>query len=235
MIKVAVADGVATLTLNRPEKLNALSTALEEELLHSLQSRVVKESRAVVLAGGPRAFSAGADTSELQKMTPAAIDGYYRGSGRLYEFVADMPQPTVAALSGYCLGAGLELALAADLRVGDETCVLGLPEVALGIVPSSGGLYRMVRAVGPARTRDVVLRGRRLDAQEANQWGLLTELVPAGQQLSRAIEIAYELGNQPARALSAAKLVISAATEASREAVLLLERLAYTGLNQPEP
>jgi enoyl-CoA hydratase/carnithine racemase len=229
-VEVSRHGDVAVLTLRREAKLNALSTHMESRLLDAVRS--VKDSRAVVITGGDKVFSAGADTSELREMTPEAIAEYYRGSGAVYEAVAALPQPTIAAISGYCLGGGFELALAADLRVADETAVFGLPEVGIGILPSSGGITRLVRAVGPARTRDLVLRCRRMSVPEALSWGLVTESTPAGSQLSTALEIAGELAAQPPLAVSLAKQVITAAVESSRETGLLLEQLAYATLNR---
>lgn len=227
-------DDVAVLTLDRPAKLNALSTGLEQALLDALGSDEVRTSRAVVLAGAGRAFSAGADVTEIRELGPVEIAAYYRGPGRVYEAVAALPQPTVAAIHGYCLGGGLELALAADLRVADDTAVFGLPEVGLGIVPSSGGLARLVRVVGPAKTRELVLLGGRFDAAAADRLGLLVEVVPAGGALDRALAIAAVAAAQPALAVTVAKQVIDAAAESSHAAALLLERLAYGMLNQVE-
>ncbi|MEB4616541.1 enoyl-CoA hydratase/isomerase family protein, partial [Leucobacter sp. M11] len=130
---------IALLRLNRPRKRNALSTGLEQEIRQALRSPAVRAARAIVLTGDERAFSAGADLGELRSMTPAAIAEYYRASGRVYAEVAALPQPTVAAISGYCLGGGLELALACDSRIAADTARLGFPEIALGILPSSGG------------------------------------------------------------------------------------------------
>ncbi|WP_413098729.1 enoyl-CoA hydratase/isomerase family protein [Streptomyces sp. Inha503] len=222
---------IAVLTLRREQKLNALSTHMESALLDALRGPQVRTSRAVVVTGVPRAFSSGADTGELREMTPEAIAEYYRSSGAVYEAFAALPQPTVAALSGYCLGGGLELALAADIRVADPDTVFGLPEVGIGILPSSGGVTRLVREVGPARTRDLVLRGRRFGAQEAYAWGLIGEIAE-GAVREKAVEIATELAGQPRFAVSVAKQVITAATEAPREAALLLEQLAYAALNR---
>jgi enoyl-CoA hydratase/carnithine racemase len=229
-VEVTRHGDVAVLTLRREAKLNALSTHLESRLLDAV--RGVGDSKAVVITGGDKVFSAGADTSELGAMTPAAIAAYYRESGAVYEAVAALPQPTVAAVAGYCLGGGFELALAADLRVADATAVFGLPEVGLGILPSSGGVTRLVRAIGPARTRDLVLRGRRMAVAEARSWGLVTENVPAGEHLAAALEIAKHLAGQPPLAVAVAKQVITAATDASRETALLLEQLAYATLNR---
>ncbi|MEU8876221.1 enoyl-CoA hydratase/isomerase family protein [Streptomyces javensis] len=223
---------IAVLTLRRERKLNALSTHMESVLLDALRGPRVRTSRAVVVTGVPRAFSAGADTGELREMTPEAIADYYRSSGAVYEAFAALPQPTVAALSGYCLGGGLELALAADIRVADPDTVFGLPEVGIGIVPSSGGVTRLVREVGPARTRDLVLRGRRFGAREAYDWGLIGEIAGGGTVREKAVEIAVELAGQPRLAVSVAKQVITAAADAPREAALLLEQLAYAALNR---
>ena len=231
-VEVARHGEVAVLTLRREAKLNALSTHLESRLLDAVRSDAVQGSRAVVITGGDKVFSAGADTGELREMTPEAIAEYYRSSGAVYETVAALPQPTVAAIAGYCLGGGFELALAADLRVADETAVFGLPEVGLGILPSSGGITRLVRAVGPARTRDLVLRGRRMSTVEAHSWGLLTEAVRPGEHLTTALTIAAELAGQPPLAVALAKQVITAATDAPRETALLLEQLAYATLNR---
>ncbi|SED64319.1 enoyl-CoA hydratase/isomerase family protein [Streptomyces melanosporofaciens] len=223
---------IAVLTLRRERKLNALSTHLESVLLDALRSQEVRTSRAVIVTGVPRAFSAGADTGELREMTPERIAEYYHSSGAVYETFAALSQPTVAALSGYCIGGGLELALAADIRVADPDTVFGLPEVGIGILPSSGGVTRLVREVGPARTRDLVLRGRRFEAPEAYAWGLIGEIAEGGGARQKAVEIATELAAQPRLAVSVAKQVITAATDAPREAALLLEQLAYAALNR---
>jgi enoyl-CoA hydratase/carnithine racemase len=231
-VEVRREGDVAVVTLAREAKLNALSTHLESELFTALGSGEVRQSRAVVITGGHTVFSAGADTTELPAMTPEAIDAYYRGSGAVYEAVAALPQPTVAAIAGYCLGGGFELALAADLRIADPTAVVGLPEVGLGILPGSGGVHRLVRAAGPALARDLILRSRRMDAREAFQRGLVTELTGEGDHVARAVVIAGELAAQPALAVATAKQVINAAAESSRESALLLERLAYAALNR---
>ncbi|MDI3386287.1 enoyl-CoA hydratase/isomerase family protein [Streptomyces sp. B-S-A8] len=224
---------IALLTLDRPRKLNALSTHMEAALLDALRSSDVTECRAVVVTGTERAFSAGADTGELRDMTPQAIAAYYRGSGAVYEEFAALPQPTVAAISGYCMGGGLELALAADFRIAAPGAVFALPEVGLGILPGSGGIARLVREVGPARTRDLVLRGRRFDAQEAYAWGLLTEVAEGpGAVTERALALAAELTAHTPLTLALAKQVVDAAADAPKETALLLEHLAYAALNR---
>ncbi|MGH3036264.1 MAG: enoyl-CoA hydratase/isomerase family protein [Gaiellaceae bacterium] len=225
---------VCVLTLDRPDKLNALSTAVERELLEALGGEEVGGSRCVVLAGAGRAFSAGADLTEVSRDDPAGIAAYYRDTGDVYERFAALPQPTIAALHGYCLGGGLELALAADFRVADETAVLGLPEVALGIVPSSGGLHRLVRIVGPARAKEAMLLRERLGAREALALGLVTEVVAEGAALERALELAGGIASLPPLAVSVAKQAADILAESSREAGVAVERLAYGMLAQTD-
>lgn len=232
LVKLHDRGGVVVVQLDRPAKLNALSTVLEQELLDVVRSPAVQDAAAVVFAGGPRAFSAGADTSELPEMTPERIAAYYRGSGSLYEAVARLSQPTVAAISGYCLGAGFELALACDLRVADTTATFGLPEVSLGILPSSGGLTRLVRAVGPAVAREIVLLGERFGADEARRLRLVLEVVGEGEALESACERAAHLAKQPPLAVAWTKAAIDAAAESSASTSLLVEQLAYAALNR---
>jgi len=230
-VELARHGDVAVLTLRREHKLNALSMTLEAALLNALATPEVRSSRAVILTGAGRAFSSGADVTEVRELDADAITAYYRGSGRVYEAVAALPQATVSAIHGYCLGAGLELALATDLRIADETAVFALPEVALGIVPSSGGLTRLVRMLGTARTRELVLLGGRIDAAEAGRLGLVTEVTPAGLAVERARELAEQLAGKPQLALAVAKQAIDAVAESSTAAALLVERLAYGMLN----
>ena len=234
LLDVARREAVCVLTLRREEKLNAISTGLERELLDALAGDDVRESRCVVFAGGARAFSAGADLVEPRDESPEGIAAYYGGTGDVYERVAALPQPTVSAIAGWCLGAGLELALATDFRVADAGSVFGLPEVELGIVPSSGGTQRLVRLLGPARAKELILLRPRVEADEALRLGLVTEVVPEGAALSRALELAERIVSLPPLAASYAKQAADALAEASRETCILVERLAYAALAQTE-
>ncbi len=223
---------VCVVMLRRPEKLNALSYALEDALAAVLTLEELRTSRAVVIAGEGRAFSAGADVTEFREATPESILAYYRATGAVYEQFASLPQPTIAAIHGWCVGGGLELSLAADFRVAEESARFKLPEVAIGIIPSSGGTHRLVRLLGTARAKELVLLRERVDAAEAFRIGLVTEVVPEGSALDRAIELAAGLAQLPALALSLAKEAIDAMAESSRDAGLLIERVAYAALAQ---
>jgi enoyl-CoA hydratase/carnithine racemase len=225
---------VCVLTLRREAKLNALSTALEGALDDALASAAVRDAGAVVITGAGRAFSAGADVTELRDRTPADIAAYYATTGGVYERLAALPQPTLSAIAGYCLGGGLELALATDFRIADETAVFGFPEVGIGILPSSGGTARVTRLLGAARAKELMLLRDRVDARTALAHGLVTEVVPAGEALDRALAHAHKLAELPRLAASTTKRAIEAASESPHSTALQLERLAYAMLAQTE-
>jgi enoyl-CoA hydratase/carnithine racemase len=234
LVQIRREGAVAVLTLNRPDKLNALSSAVEQGLDAAISSEEVTSSSTVVISGAGRAFSAGADVREMREQSVSSILGYYRTTGTVYERVASLRQPTIAAIHGYCLGGGFELALACDFRVADAAAVFGLPEVAIGILPSSGGLTRLVRTVGPARAKELMLLRDRFDAEEALRYGLVTAIVSEGSAEARAIEMGSELSQLPPLAVEVAKRAADAVADSSREASLLIERLAYAALSQTE-
>jgi enoyl-CoA hydratase/carnithine racemase len=234
LVETRAEGAISVVTLQRPEKLNALSAELERELARTLDSQEIRESRAVVLAGGGRAFSAGADVTEFRDHDPAAILAYYRDSGAVYERLAALPLPTVTAIHGYCLGGGLELALACDFRVAEESAVFGFPEIELGILPSSGGTHRLVRMLGPARAKELILLRERFSAQEALAFGVVNEVVADGVVLPRALELAERLAALPRQAVSTTKRVIDLMPDTSSEAALSLEALAWGLLAQTE-
>ncbi len=232
LVEVRREGPAAVIALRREQKLNALSSALEQAIGDALDHPDVLASACVIFTGGPRAFSAGADVGELRDLDPAAILAYYRTTGGVYERVARLPQPTVSAIAGHCLGGGLELALATDFRIAETTASFGLPEVGIGIIPSSGGTHRLVRLVGTARAKELVLLGERFGAEDALRLGLVTEVAGEGAGLDRALALAERLAALPPVALAVAKQVIDAMPDASYDAGLALERLAYGMLAQ---
>ncbi len=234
LVSVRREGSACVLVLDREEKLNALSRALEAELLAVLGSAEVRDSRCMIVTGAGRAFSAGADVTEVSREDPAGIEAYYRSTGDVYERIASLPQPTFSAIHGYCLGGGLELALGTDFRVADESAVFGLPEVELGILPSSGGTHRLVRIVGPARAKELMLLRPRFDAAEALRLGVVMEVVARGTALERALELAERIATLPALAVSVAKQAADLMPESSRQAGVAFERLAYGMLAQTE-
>jgi enoyl-CoA hydratase/carnithine racemase len=232
LVEVRREGSAAVVALGRERKLNALSSALEQAIGDALDGEDVRASACVVFTGGPRAFSAGADIDELRDLDPAAILAYYRATGGVYERIARLPQPTVSAIAGHCLGGGFELALATDFRIAEPSASFALPEVGIGILPSSGGTHRLVRLVGTARAKELVLLGERFGADAALRLGLVTELAAEGAGLERALALAERLGALPAVAVAVAKQVIDAMPDASYDAGLALERLGYGMLAQ---
>jgi enoyl-CoA hydratase/carnithine racemase len=234
LVAVEAVDSACVIRLQREAKLNAISTEMEQGLCDALQRPEVRSAAAVIFSGGPRVFSAGADLHEVWDPAPEAITEWYRDTGNFAERVADLSVPTFSAISGYCLGGGLELALATDFRIAEAGAMFGLPEVALGILPSWGGTHRLVRLLGVARAKELILLRERVDAEEALRLGLLTEVVPAGAALERTLELAKRIASLPRLAVSLTREVIDVMPEASRGAGLALERLAYGMLAQTE-
>ncbi len=217
--------GVATITLDVPEKMNRVSMLAREQLAAAFGELGADEAvRAVVLAGaGDQAFTAGGDIAAFLEHDPERLS-------RLAWNVAAperCPKPVVARIRGYCLGVGLELALACDFRVAAEDAQLGLPEVGLGMIPGSGGTQRLARLAGLGRAKDVVMRRKRISAGEALAWGLVSEVVPAGE-LDRAVDgVLADLAELSPLALSMAKRVLNHAYDGPLPLGLELEGLAY--------
>jgi enoyl-CoA hydratase/carnithine racemase len=230
LLRLETRGRACIVTLRRPAKLNAISNAMERELCDAIASDELRAASVVVFTGGPDVFSAGADVTEMRGQDLAAIVDYYRGTGDFAERIADLPQPTLSAISGWCLGGGLELALATDFRIAAPGAVFGLPEVEIGIVPSSGGTYRLVSLLGPAIAKELILLRDRIDAAEALRLGLVTEL--ADDPLKRSLELGERLASLPPLAVQLNKGVVDRMAEASRGAGLALERLAYGLLAQ---
>ena len=234
VVSVQRVEHAAIVRLTRPAKLNAISDQMERELCDAVASPEVRQAPCVVFTGGTDVFSAGADLNEWRDYTPAEIMASYRATGDFAERVADLPVPTLSAISGWCVGGGLELALATDFRIAEPSARFRLPEVALGILPSWGGTQRLVRLLGPARAKEVILLRQQADADEALRLGLVTEVVGEGDCLDSCLELAERLSGLPRLAVSVTRQVIDALPETSRSAGLALERIAYGMLAQTE-
>lgn len=171
------ADGVATLTLDRPHKLNALSLELLDRLEASLKEVEGSKARVLVLrTAGDRAFCVGADIGQFSGFTPVQMwKTWIKEGHRIFRLLANLSQPTIAVIDGPALGGGLELALACDFRVAATSAKLGLPEVGIGTIPGWGGTERLTKLVGEARAKQLILAGRQITADTALAWGLVTE------------------------------------------------------------
>jgi enoyl-CoA hydratase len=219
-------DGaIAVVLLNRPEQLNALSDELMDDLVRTLEELDRDESvRAIVLGGNDRAFAAGADIGELAQVS--AIELYYQRRIERWDAIRGLWTPLVAAVSGYCLGGGCELAMSCDLIVASESAQFGQPETGLGIIPGAGGTQRLTRAVGKAVAMDVILSGRRLNANEALQAGLVARVVAKEAWLDEAKRVARHIAEKGPVATRLAKESVDRAYETTLGAGLEAERRA---------
>ncbi|MFB6108089.1 MAG: enoyl-CoA hydratase/isomerase family protein [Haloplanus sp.] len=230
-VTLDIEAGVATLTVDRPEALNAMNTETLGELEEALDEAEDDEARVLVLTGaGDDAFIAGADIAYMQDLsTPEALAYAERGQGivrRLREF----PGVTIAAINGYAFGGGCEFALACDLRVASERAVIGQTEIDLGIIPGWGGTQLLQRLVSDEVARRLVFFGERLDAQDAHEHGLVGEVVAHDELDDHVAEMAAELAAKPRHALYAAKEALNVYHEGGGEAALAFERRAWSGL-----
>jgi enoyl-CoA hydratase len=219
-------DRIAVLTLDGPDRLNAIGQSTLSELVASLDAvRPDDEVGAVVVAGAGKAFSAGADLGEIGGLDgPDAFAAHIRSFTSAYAVLESCPKPTIAAIDGVALGGGLELALACDLRIGSSTARLGLPEIKLGLLPGAGGTQRITRLLPVGVAKHLLLTGEPLDAADAHRLGLLNDVVEAGAALAAAEAIACRLSQLPPLALAAAKELVAAGTELSLDAAIVLER-----------
>ena len=223
------ADGIAEITLNRPEAMNSISSAMAAELARACaELAAAPEVRVVVFgAAGERAFCAGADLKERAGMTDADIMRQRPVIRALFGALLALPQPAIAAVHGFALGGGCELALSCDLVVADDTATFGLPEVTVGLVPGGGGTQLALRRLGPGRAADLVLTGRKVGVDEAMRLGLVDRRVPAGQDGPAALELAGQIAANSPVAVRAAKRAIRHGWGVSLEAGLDIEDAAW--------
>ncbi len=219
---------VEVLTLNRPEKRNALSTPLREALIGALDAIAQDAAvRVVVITGaGDKAFVAGADITEFAGRDVAAQAAVMQGR-RVYDVVAAVERPVIAAINGVCLGGGLELALACDIRIASSSARFGQPEVNLGLIPGGGATQRLPRVIGLGSALRLLLTGDLVDAAEAHRIGLIEEITDPGECLPRALALAERIALNSPVAVSAAKRVATAALGLPLAAGLDLERAAF--------
>lgn len=206
-------DGhVGVVTLNRPDKLNALSLELMKQLVEALERFDQDDAvHVILLHGNDRAFAAGADIGDMAEADP--VEQYKRNQFARWDRIRRISTPIVAAVSGFALGGGCELAMLCDIIIASETSQFGQPEINIGVMPGAGGTQRLTRAVGKATAMDVILTGRFLTAAEALRAGLVSRVVPPEHYLTEAMRVAQELARKPPIALRLAKEAVLKAFE----------------------
>lgn len=189
-------DGVGILTMNRPDVFNAISQELIDEVKDALiEINQDEEIKVLIITGAGKGFQAGADIKELSQMTPMAILRWNEGLVRNIAAIEKLRQPVIAAINGLALGGGLELALGCQIRIAVAGAKLGLPEVKLGIIPGTGGTQRLPRIIGKGRAYEMLLTGDPIDAEEGFRIGLINQVVPKGEVLNAAVEMARKIAN----------------------------------------
>jgi enoyl-CoA hydratase len=217
--------GVTIVTVNRPDKRNALNATVRAELLEALDHlRADDGTRVVVFTGaGDKAFIAGADINEFAQRT--ALEQRAAMSGRVvFEEIASFPKPTIAMINGFALGGGCEVALACDIRIAARSARLGQPEIKLGLIPGGGGTQRLTHLVGPGRALRLIYTGEIIGADEAERIGLVDVLTDDGFLKTRTMEMAHAIAAHSPVALALAKAAVRTALESPMSAGLNYER-----------
>jgi enoyl-CoA hydratase len=211
-------EGIAKLTLNSPP-LNLVTLEMTEQLIGALDELEGDEAvRAVVVTGaGHRAFCAGSDVKEFADVRDRVVEKKLAKENDAFGRFESLSRPTVAAIEGLAYGGGCEISMACDLRITGEGARFALPEVRLGVVPGSGGLFRLPELVGPARAMELMYLGESIDASEAERLGLVNEVVPDGEALPRALDVARSISRQPKAAVAAIKRGVRESLHSTRE------------------
>lgn len=228
-VQFEVSDHVATLTLSRPEEMNAISSQVADELAGAfLEAGADDDVWVVVLAAaGDRSFCVGADLKERNRLDDAGwlrVRILMRG---LFDSIRELPQPSIASVFGHALGGGFELALCCDLIVAAEDAVFGLPEVRVGIVPGGGGTQLLARKVGPSMAKQLIFTGQRLTAQDADRLGLVSRVVPKTELKAATMSLAREICESSPLAVREAKRAIDQGVDIPLDRGLDLEDLAW--------
>ena len=226
-------EPIAVVTINRPDKLNALNWGLVSELADQLEALDRDEAiRCIVLTGaGNKAFAAGADIAEMSNATPVQMA---TGSFQSWDRIRRVATPIIAAVGGYALGGGNELAMHADMIVASENAQFGQPEILIGVMPGAGGTQRLARTLGKFRTMEICLTARRVSAQEALEWGLVNRVVPEGQHVEEAKRLAHEVAKQAPVAVRFIKEAVLAAYETPLQDGLAYEKRLFALLFSTE-
>lgn len=220
---------LATITINRPDQLNCFdypTLVRLEEVVEEIQ--VDRDIRCVIITGaGDKAFSAGADLKERRKLNENQVRRNVNKIRKVFTLIEELPQPTIAAVNGYALGGGFELALACDFRYVADHAVLGLPEVSWAIVPGAGGTQRLTKLIGPSRAKELILTARKIDAQQALEYGAINKVVAKEVLMEECEALAEEIMQNGPLAVIQAKYAINNGSNVDSYTGMHIESKAY--------
>ncbi|MBI5166559.1 MAG: enoyl-CoA hydratase/isomerase family protein [candidate division NC10 bacterium] len=228
-LEVKIEEGITTLTINRPQVLNALNRETVEELGKAIQDLGDDENtRVIIITGaGEKAFVAGADITEFKGMTPVTALEFTRKVQSVFLQIERLKKPVIAAVNGYALGGGLELCMACDIAYSSEKARFGQPEIGLGIIPGAGGTQRLSRLVGKQRAKELTFTGETIDAAEAYRIGLVNKVVPAEKLMAEVKSLAEKISSKGAIALEMAKSAIEEGYDLDLYSAHALEAKAF--------
>lgn len=221
---------ICTITINRPEVLNALDTMTLRELTDAVEKTGGDKSvRVIILTGsGEKAFVSGADIAAMSKMTEGEADEFATAGHGLMNAIASCPRPVIAAVNGFALGGGMELILACDIAYAGENAKFGLPEVKLGLYPGFGGTQRLTRLVGQMKAMELILSGRVIDSKKALEWGIVNRVIPAAELMTEVKKLAGEIAQNGPTATSIARGLVRKSAELPLHTALEEERANFS-------
>ena len=218
-------EGIATLTFNRPDAMNALNNQTRSEFRSAIADlEADDEIKVLILTGSGKAFVAGSDIKEFNQTTPYSAHNITR----LGQLVENFPKPVIAAVNGFCLGGGCEIAMGCDIIIASEKAKFGQPEINLGIIPGGGGTQRLQRLIGPCRAKELIFTGDIIRAEEADRIGLVNKVVPLEELMPTVIAIAEKIASKSTAALKLAKAAINRGMQTNLESGLAYERELYS-------
>jgi enoyl-CoA hydratase len=222
-------EGIATITLNRPEALNAFSKEVVAEVLQAIEDVKTDETiRVLVLTGaGEKAFSAGADIKAMKGMTALKARELSLMGEKLCLAFENLEKPVIAAINGYALGGGLEVAMSCDIRIASETARMGQTEINIGLIPGWGGTQRLTRLIGATKAKELVYTGKLIDAKTAEQYGIVNMTAPADKLKETVHQFASDLAQKAPVAIKVAKALINKGAEIGLDAAIALEREGF--------
>ena len=229
LVTTSTSDGICTVKINRPDKLNAMNTDVAKELITTFETLNHDDDvKVIILTGeGEKAFSAGADIEYMSKIS-ADESVEYAKTGQLVTATVELvKQPTIAAINGFALGGGCELAMSCDIRIAADTARLGQPEVTIGIPPGWGGTQRLMRIVGIAKAKELVYTGKMIKADEAKEIGLVNQVVPLASLQEEALKMAQQIAGCSTMGVQMSKVAINKGRNADLDTGLSIELLAW--------